>query len=65
MYIDKDDKGNISIMEINNDEAKDFASLLFEFELRVEHFSAIPLRERGRLSLLSAKMRFQLIDILK
>jgi hypothetical protein len=65
MYADKDNKGNISIMEIGTEEAKDLASLLFEFEHLIHRYSILPEREQARMALVSAKLRFQLIEALK
>jgi hypothetical protein len=65
MYTDKDKTGRIFIMEITPEEAKNIASLLFEFEHLINRYSALPERERAWMALVSAKLRFQLIDILK
>jgi hypothetical protein len=65
MYTDKDKQGNISIMGLTNAEAKDFASLLFEFDHLVKNYSSLPERERARLLLFSSRLRFQIIDSLK
>ena len=65
MYADKDKEGNISLMEISREEANDLGSALFEFELMVNHSSTLSEREKGRLALFSAKLRFLIIDALK
>lgn len=63
MYLDKDKSGKISIMEILEEEAKDIGAILFEFEHLVEKGS-MPDSEKGRLSMVSVKLRFKLIDVL-
>jgi hypothetical protein len=65
MYTDKDAQGNISIMEISPEEARDICSILFEFEGLVKDSAFLPEREQGRLAMISAKLRFLLIDALK
>jgi hypothetical protein len=65
MYVDKDEKSNISIMEISESDAKDLASCLFEFEFMVNKYSILPESEQARLSMFSAKTRFLIIDALK
>jgi hypothetical protein len=62
MYTDKDDRGNISIMEISRDEAGDLASLLFEFEHLINRYSILPERERTSLAIVSNRLRFQLVE---
>jgi hypothetical protein len=65
MYTDKDAQGNISIMEISREEAKNICSILFEFEAMLNsRSSSLPEREQGRLAMISAKLRFLLIDTL-
>jgi hypothetical protein len=64
MYADKDQSGKISLMEMTQDEIKNLASVLFEFEYLLGQ-STLPAREQGRLAMFSAKLRFQIIDILK
>jgi hypothetical protein len=65
MYIDKDNTGKISIMEIRSDEVKDITSLLFEFEHLINRYSTLPEGEKARMALVSAQLRFKLIDGLK
>jgi hypothetical protein len=64
MYADKDISGKISFNEMNQDEVKDLASILFEFEHLIGTYSSLPEREQARLILFSAKLRFQIIDAL-
>jgi hypothetical protein len=64
MHTDKDANGNISIMEIPAEDAGDLATIFREFEYLIRK-SSLSDREQGRLTLLSAKMRFQLIDVMK
>jgi hypothetical protein len=61
MYADKDGKGNLSIMEISCGEARDLASLLFEFEHLLAR-SLLPIRERRRLEQQSIRIRQLIIN---
>jgi len=65
MYADKDKSGLISMMEISQEDAKDLGSCLFEFEIMLKKYSSFPERERARLALFSAKIRFLLIEALQ
>ncbi len=62
MYIDKDTSGNFSIMAISETDIKDLAAILFDFE---HSLSFLTDSEKARLNMFSAKIRFQIIDLLK
>jgi hypothetical protein len=62
MYIDKDNSGSISIMEISKKEARDFRTILSEFEFLIAK-SFLSESDQARLLMISAKIRFQMIDI--
>jgi hypothetical protein len=64
MYTDKDQSGNISVMGLSPADAKDIGAILFQFEYLIEK-SYLSDSEKGKLSMVSAKLRFQLIDALK
>jgi hypothetical protein len=61
MYIDKDTAGSISIMDISHAELTDIGAILFEFEHANMLLSE---QEKARLNMLSAKLRFKIIDTL-
>ena len=63
MYIDKDRNEKISIMDLSLEDIRDMGSILLEFERLI---SAVDISdsEKARLSMLSAKIRFQIIDVL-
>jgi len=60
MYLDKDTHGNISIMEISEQEISDIVTILYEFE---HTNSFLTEREKARLNLFSANLRFKIVDI--
>jgi hypothetical protein len=60
MYIDKDANGNISIMEISRQEANEIGSILLEFEYMINICSRLPDRERARMMMSSAQLRFKI-----
>jgi hypothetical protein len=62
MYADKDQSDNISIMELTPEESKDLGTILFNFECPNTDMGD---REKARLLILSAKIRFKIIDALK
>lgn len=60
MYLDKDNQGKISIMEISEQEISDIVTILYEFE----HTNSFLIeREKARLNLFSANIRFKIIEI--
>ena len=64
MYIDKDRSEKISIMELSREDTRDIGVILLEFE-RLIGGANISDGDKARLSMLSAKIRFQIIDVLK
>jgi len=60
MYLDKDNQGKISIMEISESEISDIVTILYEFE---HTNSFLTEREKARLNLFSADFRFKIIDV--
>ena len=64
MHVDKDSKGNVSMMELTPEETKDLGAILFEFQYLVGN-AFLSDSEKARLLMLSQKIRFQIIDVLK
>ena len=60
MYLDKDQQGKISIMEISGPEISDIVTILYEFEAAGSFLTE---REKARLNLFSAAIRFKIIDV--
>ena len=68
MYVDKDSNGNISIMEISEDELNDFCDILTWFEFFIapgKPEGVMHNIESGRLAMFSTKVRFKIADALK
>ena len=65
MYIDKDKQSNFSIMELTREDIAELASILREFEYLIHKSDSVNDKTKGRMTMFSAKLRFQIIDILK
>jgi hypothetical protein len=65
MYIDKDSSQIFSIMDIRYEELSKLSVILREFEFMIHRSDMIDDVEKGALSLLSARIRFKIIDALK
>jgi hypothetical protein len=64
MYADKDNAGNISIMEMSVEEAKELGAMLFDYECIINNSNTSD-SEKAQHLMSSQKIRFMIIDAIK